>query len=151
VRDEGLSCRVKPNEAKWGQNYFDAKPVQEKPWSKKLWVYDLRTNLHFTLKTNPLKRADLEDFVKCHKPKNRHLRKPTWSADNPEGLWRAFDYDEIIRRDNANLDIFWLKDESLEDSENLPQPHVSAQTIADDLQTALEQFSAIAGAMDESS
>lgn len=122
---------------------------QEKPWTKKLWVYDLRTNMHFTLKTNPLKRADLDDFVKCYKPKNRHRRKRTWSEDNPEGRWRVFDYDEIIKRDKANLDIFWLKDKSLEDSEDLPEPDVLAQEIADDLQTALEQFSTIAGALDD--
>ncbi len=125
--------------------FFDAKPAQEKPWTKKLWVYDLRTNMHFTLKTNPLRRADLDDFVKCYKPKNRHRRKPTWSDDNPDGRWRAFDYDEIIKRDKANLDVFWLKDKSLEDSEDLPDPDVLAQEIADDLQTALDQFSAIAG------
>jgi type I restriction enzyme M protein len=124
--------------------FFDAKPAQEKPWTKKLWVYDLRTNMHFTLKTNPLRRADLDEFVKCYKPKNRHRRKPTWSDDNPDGRWRAFNYDEIIKRDKANLDIFWLKDKSLEDSEDLPDPDVLAQEIADDLQTALDQFSAIA-------
>jgi len=129
--------------------FFDAKPAQEKPWTKKLWVYDLRTNMHFTLKTDPLKRADLDDFVKCYKPKNRHRRQPTWSEDNPEGRWRAFAYDEIIKRDKANLDIFWLKDKSLEDSEDLPEPDVLAQEIADDLQTALEQFSTIAGDLRE--
>jgi len=129
--------------------FFDTKPAQEAAWTKKLWVYDLRTNMHFTLKTNPLKRADLDEFVKVYKPGKRHNRKPLWSEDNPDGRWRAYEYDEIIKRDKANLDIFWLRDNSLEDSEDLPEPDILAQEIADDLQTALDQFSAIAGELKE--
>ena len=107
-------------------------------------MYDLRTNMHFTLKTNPLRRADLDEFVACYNPDNRHERKQTWSEQNSEGRWRSFSYDAIVKRDKLNLDIFWLKDKSLEDSENLPEPDVLAQEITDDLQTALEQFSAVA-------
>lgn len=106
--------------------FFDRKPASETPWTKKLWIYDLRTNMHFTLKTNPLKRADLDEFVKCYNPTNRHERKPTWSEENPEGRWREYEYDDLISRDKASLDIFWLKDESLEDSENLPDPDIIA-------------------------
>ena len=124
--------------------FFDAKPGQEKAWTSKLWVYDLRTNMHFTLKTNPLKYDDLKEFVECYRPGKRHLRKPTWSESNPEGRWRSFDYDELMKRDKVNLDLFWLKDKTLEDSEDLPASDVLAQEIADDMQTALEQFSAIA-------
>jgi len=125
--------------------FFDAQPGQEKAWTSKLWVYDLRTNMHFTLKTNPLKREDLKDFVECYRPGKRHLRKPSWNAEKtPAGRWRVFDYDELVKRDKVNLDIFWLKDTSLEDSDDLPAPDVLAQEIADDLQTALEQFQAIA-------
>jgi type I restriction enzyme M protein len=125
--------------------FFDAKPAQEKPWTSKLWVYDLRTNMHFTLKTNPLRRADLDEFVECYRPQKRHQRKPTWSESDPEGRWRAFDYEELLKRDKVNLDIFWLKDKSLEESDDLPDPDVLAQEIADDLETALEQFQPIAG------
>jgi type I restriction enzyme M protein len=124
--------------------FFDARPAQAAPWTTRLWVYDLRTNMHFTLKTNPLKRAHLDEFVACCHPENRHDRKETWSETNPDGRWRSFAYDELQKRDKLNLDIFWLKDKSLEDSENLPEPDVLAREIADDLQTALEQFSAIA-------
>jgi type I restriction enzyme M protein len=124
--------------------FFDAKPAQEKPWTKKLWVYDLRTNMHFTLKTNPLQRSDLDEFVECYRPGKRHLRKPTWDAEkSPEGHWRSFDYDELSKRDKVNLDIFWLRDKSLEDSDDLPTPNVLAQEIVDDMQTALDQFSAV--------
>lgn len=131
--------------------YFENKPAQEKPWTKKLWVYDLRTNKHFTLKTSPLTRADLEEFVTLYKPEEpREKRRQDWSEDkNPNGRWRSFTYDEIIKRDKANLDIFWLKDDTLEDSENLPDPELLAQEIADDLQTALEQFTSIAAELRE--
>src|SRR4051812_42910619 len=85
------------------------------------------------------------EFVQCYRPDNRHTRKATWSDSKPEGRWRAFDYEELLKRDKVNLDLFWLKYKSLEDSDDLPDPDVLAQEIADDLQTALEQFQAIAG------
>jgi type I restriction enzyme M protein len=99
---------------------------------------------HFTLKTNPLKRDDLDEFVSLYNPANRHKRKPTFGDGSPEGRWRVYGYDELMARDKANLDIFWLKDESLADSENLPAPEVIAQEIVDDLESALEQFRLIA-------
>jgi type I restriction enzyme M protein len=98
---------------------------------------DLRTNRHFTLKTKPLQRADLDDFVACCNPQNRHDRRET-------ERFKVFSYDELIKRDKASLDIFWLRDESLEDSSNLPEPDVTASEIFEDLQAALEQFAQIA-------
>ena len=124
--------------------FFDARRAREQPWTTRLWVYDLRTNLHFTLKTNPLKRADLDDFVACYNPANRHRRRATWGEANPEGRWRSFEYEELVQRDKVNLDLFWLKDRGLEDAEDLPPPDVLAQEIADDLEAAREQFAAIA-------
>ena len=82
--------------------------------------------------------------MECYRPSKRHLRKPTLSETTPEGRWRSFDYEDLMKRDKVNLDIFWLRDKSLEDSDDLPTPDVLAQEIADDLQTALEQFTAIA-------
>ncbi|MBK7292256.1 MAG: SAM-dependent DNA methyltransferase [Holophagaceae bacterium] len=117
--------------------FFDRKPAQEKPWTKKLWIYDLRTNLHFTLKENTLKRSDLDDFVACYNPKSRTERKES-------ERFKAFTYEELTKRDKANLDIFWLKDDALEESANLPAPGIIAQEIMDDLAAALEQFAAIA-------
>ncbi|MCD6389643.1 MAG: SAM-dependent DNA methyltransferase [Desulfobulbaceae bacterium] len=128
--------------------FFDKKPASETPWTKKLWIYDLRTNMHFTLKTNPLKRENLDEFVQSYNPANHHDRTPTWSKDSPGGRWRAYDYDELVNRDKASLDIFWLRDESLEDSENLPEPGVIAAEIVEDLQAALEQFREIAEDLD---
>lgn len=91
-----------------------------------------------------MKLSDLDEFVKCYNPENRHERKPTWSEKTPDGRWRAFDYEELINRDKASLDIFWLKDESLEDSDNLPEPDVIASEIVEDLESSLEQFRLIA-------
>ena len=117
--------------------FFDRKPAQEKPWTQKLWIYDLRTNRHFTLKESTLKRTDLDDFVKCYNTKNRHERKES-------ARFKGFAYDELVKRDKVNLDIFWLKDDALEESANLPAPEIIAQEITDDLEAALEQFAAIA-------
>jgi type I restriction enzyme M protein len=116
--------------------FFDKKPASEKPWTDKLWIYDLRTNMHFTLKENPLRFEDLADFVKCYNADNRRDRKET-------ERFKAFSYDELMQRDKVSLDIFWLKDESIEDSANLPDPKVIAQDISENLQTALSQFNSI--------
>jgi type I restriction enzyme M protein len=124
--------------------FLEKKGASESPWTKKLWIYDLRTNKHFTLKTSPLRRDDLNEFVALYNAPNRNQRKATWSAENSNGRWRAYSYDELISRDKASLDIFWLKDDSLADSDNLPAPAVIAQEIVEDLQAALEQFKLIA-------
>jgi type I restriction enzyme M protein len=103
----------------------------------------IHAHRNFTLKTNQLSRTNLDEFVLCYNPANRHDRQPTWSDSNPQGRWRSFTYDELMRRDKVNLDIFWLRDESLEDSANLPDPDVLALEIMDDLKAALEQFAGI--------
>jgi type I restriction enzyme M protein len=130
--------------------FFDRKPASEIPWTEELWIYDLRTNKDFTLKQNPLSRADLDEFVACFHAENRHERAPTWSDMSPDGRWRSFTYDEIAARDKANLDIFWLRDEALEDVANLPEPDVIAQEIIDDLESALEQFRGIEEGLSDS-
>ena len=125
--------------------FFDRKPASPTPWTRTLWIYDLRTNVHFTLKTNPLKRPDLDEFVACYRAANRHDRQPTWSESNPRGRWRAYAYDDLIRRDKVNLDLFWLRDESLEDAAGLDDPDVIAAEIVEDLRAALEEFEAVLG------
>jgi type I restriction enzyme M protein len=122
--------------------FFDRKPASEKPWTDKLWIYDFRTNVHFTLKTNTLKYEGLLDFVKCYNPQNRHERKET-------ERFHVFTYEELMQRDKVNLDIFWLKDESLEDSANLPAPDILAHEIAENLESALDQFTAISQSLTE--
>ncbi|MEY2569016.1 MAG: type restriction enzyme protein [Actinomycetota bacterium] len=120
--------------------FFDRKPGSDTASTKELWIYDLRTNKHFTLKTNPLTRADLDDFVDCYRPGKRKSRKES-------DRFRRFTFDELVGRDKASLDIFWLRDESLEDSDNLPSPAVLAAEIVEDLQAALSEFAELADSL----
>lgn len=120
--------------------FFDKKPASDKIQTKEIWIYDFRTNIHFTLKQNPLTDEALDDFIKCYNPTNRYERKETWSEKNPEGRWRKFSYDEIAKRDKQSLDIFWLKDKSLTDLDNLPKPEILASEIIENLQSALDSF-----------
>jgi type I restriction enzyme M protein len=92
--------------------FFDARPASKTVQTKEVWVYDYRTNVHHTLKTNPMEEEHLADFVKCYNPENRHKRKETWSETNPDGRWRKFTYDEIIQREGTNLDFKWIKEET---------------------------------------
>jgi len=121
--------------------FFERKEASETPWTKDLWIYDLRTNQHFTLKTNPLATKDLEDFIKVYKSPTRARRKET-------ERFKKFSYKDIVARDKANLDIFWLKDESLEDTENLPPPAELAADIISSLETALEEFRGVEDALE---
>jgi len=91
-----------------------------------------------------LRYEDLEDFVSCYNPENRFNRKATWSPEKPEGRFRRYTYEEIVARDKTNLDIFWIKDKSLADLENLPDPDVLAGEIIEDVEAALERFREIA-------
>jgi hypothetical protein len=157
--------------------FFDRKPAQERPWTEKLWIYDLRTNKHFTLKENQLKRSDLDDFVACWfgltgeeasrlfsgeqrrdvaatlEQERRRDASATLSLNRfrrkETERFKSFAYEDLIKRDKVNLDIFWLKDESLEDSANLPPPDVIAAEIVEDLEAALEQFAEIAADLND--
>jgi type I restriction enzyme M protein len=122
--------------------FYDKRPASERPWTERLWIYDLRTNQHFTLKQNPLRRHHLDDFVTCYLPE-----KPRAERVETE-RFKPFSYDELIARDKANLDITWLRDESLEDTDNLPPPEVIAREIVEDLTAALAEFEAVATALE---
>ncbi len=100
--------------------FFDNHAAAKEPWTKEVWFYDYRTNVHHTLKKKPIRETDLEEFVNCYNSENRHKRKATWTEKrNPEGRWRKYTYKEIMSRDKISLDIFWLKDKSLADLDNL--------------------------------
>lgn len=122
--------------------FFDKKAASKDPCTSKIWIYDFRTNTHITLKENPLKFEHLADFIKCYNSENRHKRKET-------ERFKCFTYDEIMKRDKKNLDIFWLKDESLEDLDKLPEPNVLASELVEDLEDALEQLKEISGDLGE--
>lgn len=132
--------------------FFDNKPASKDPWTKEVWVYDYRTNVHHTLKKNPLKFDDLKDFIACYNPGNRFKREETYNATtNPDGRWRRFTYDEIINRDKTSLDITWLKDKSLADLDNLPDPDEIAADIIENLEAGLESFREIMGKLNRNS
>jgi type I restriction enzyme M protein len=135
--------------------FFERKEASEKPWTKDLWIYDLRTNQHFTLKTNPLANKDLDDFKAVYQG-----RRPAGPKSSPQATksadragppyqrqeterFKKFTYTEIVARDKANLDILWLKDDSLEDSDKLPPPAELAAEIVESLEAALEEFRAV--------
>jgi type I restriction enzyme M protein len=124
--------------------FFDKKPARPgHPWTDKLWVYDLRTNQHFTLKQSPLRRSHLDEFVESFRP--GRPRSERTESDR----WHSFTHDELTTRDKANLDLTWLKDDSLEDLDNLPAPVVIAREIIEDLTAALAEFEAVAAALED--
>lgn len=120
--------------------FFDKRPASAEMQTKEIWIYDLRTNIHFTLKQHPMSDADLVDFIQCYNPENRHCRTETWSEENPNGRFRRFPVKEILGRDKTSLDLFWTKDQSLADLDSLPAPDVLAVDIIENLQSALESF-----------
>ena len=125
--------------------FFDNRPASPDSQTSKVWYYDYRTNVHHTLKQKPLTYAHLEDFVACYHAANRGSREETWSEETPDGRWRAYSRDELLQRDKASLDVFWLKDASMTDLANLPEPDVLAAEIMENLRSALSSFEAVAG------
>ncbi|MGN5290259.1 SAM-dependent DNA methyltransferase [Aeromonas media] len=121
--------------------FFDNKTARKEPWTRDVWIYDYRTNIHHTLKRKPLRFEDLQDFIACYHPENRHDRQESWhETDNPEGRWRKYSLEQILSRDKTSLDIFWLKDNSLTDLENLPEPDELAEAIIDNIEAGLNSF-----------
>lgn len=146
------SRREKSALAGLARKYLDARDENREaspnPRTKEVWYYDYRTNVHHTLKKKPMRFEDLRDFITCFNPKNRHKRKETWDAGkDPEGRWRKYAYEEIIARDKTSLDIFWLKDKSLTDLDNLPEPDILAQEIIENLEAGLNSFREIVGSL----
>ena len=123
--------------------FFTKRAASKERQTKALWIYDLRTNKNFTLKKNRMTRVDLDEFIDCYCVGNRSARK---DAER----FKAFSYDELVVRDKTNLDIFWLKDDSLEDVDALPSPDIIASEIVENLRVAMEQFTEVAEELEES-
>ena len=118
--------------------FFDTAPAGERIVTEALWVYDLRTNQRFTLRERPLKRADLDDFVRAYGQKHRRHER------TESERFRRFSYEELAKRDKLNLDIFWPKDASATDPDSLPPPDEIAAEIVASLELALEKFRSVA-------
>lgn len=110
--------------------FFDNQPASPEPWTKEVWFYDYRTNIHHTLKRSPMRYEDLTDFITCYKPENIHARTQTWHEENnPDGRWRKYSYEELIARDK-----------SLTDLDNLPEPDELAEQIIENIEAGLASF-----------
>ena len=125
--------------------FFNNKPASKDPWTKEIWFYDYRTNVHHTPKKNPMRQEHLKEFIELYNGKNINKRNETWSSDpstgsGEEGRWRKYTYDKIVARDKTSLDIFWLKDKSLTDLDNLPDPDILANEIIENIESGLNSF-----------
>lgn len=123
--------------------FFDAAPKDGRTHTQGVWFYDLRTNKHFTLKTRTLSVADLQDFVACYHPDNRHQRTES-------ERFKFYPVADLLARDKASLDVFWLKDDSLDNLADLPPPDVLQQEIIDHLEAALAAFRDVAAGLPRS-
>lgn len=117
--------------------FFDNAPRDGKVHTRGIWFYDLRTNKHFTLKQRPLTYSDLEDFISCYHAKKRQETE----------RFKFYKYTDLIARDKASLDIFWLKDDSLDNLDNLPPPAILQQEIIEHLEAALQSFRDVAAGL----
>jgi len=120
--------------------FFDNAPKDGRVHTEGVWFYDLRTNKHFTLKTRQMMFDDLKDFVDCYHPENRHERKET-------ECFKYYRYEDLVARDKASLDIFWLKDDSLDNLDDLPPPYVLQLEIIEHLEAALLAFRDVAAGL----
>ena len=132
--------------------FFDNREASPDPWTKEVWYYDYRTNIHHTLKKKTMRYEDLADFIACYSPENRHDREETWDAEkNPECRWRRYTYEELVARDKTSLDVFWLKDKSLTDLDNLPEPDELAEEIIENLEAGLNSFREVLAGLQKAS
>lgn len=124
--------------------FFTNKKGAKDAWTKDIWIYDYRTNVHHTPKKNPMQQSHLEEFIELYNGNNIYKRKETYNEEtNPDGRWRKYDYKDIIARDKTSLDIFWLKDKSLTDLDNLPDPDILAAEIIENIESGLNSFKEI--------
>jgi type I restriction enzyme M protein len=129
--------------------FFDNRVAAPSHQTKEVWIYDYRTGIHHTLKKNPLKESDLDDFVKCYHPENRHRRKETYSAENPDGRWRKFTYKEIISRDKTSLDITWIKSGDSTDDYTLAELFGIIKEKSQAIVTAVDKLESLIGGIEE--
>ena len=123
--------------------YFDNRPSSPYPQTSTVWYYDYRTNVHHTPTQKPLTFGHFEDFVASYKPENRLVRQETWSEEAPDSRWRAYLREELLRRDKASLDVFWLKDAFMTDLDNQPELEVLADEIVENLRSVPASFEAV--------
>lgn len=134
--------------------FFEVKKDSDKPVTEEIWYYDYRTNIKHSPKRNPLRFENLQSFIELYKPNNRSDRKETWAETttglaSPEGRWRKYNYNEIVSSEKINLDITWLRDDSVINLDNLPEPEELANNIVENLRAGLESFEMVIKEMKE--
>lgn len=118
--------------------------------TKEIWFYDYRTGIKHTLATNPLQRHHLDDFVKCYNAENIAGRVETFDAEtNPNGRWRKFSIDEILKRDKTSLDITWIKLDSDGEDMTLAQLMDIIKAESDAISNAVSQLQALISNIEE--
>ena len=118
--------------------------------TKEIWFYDYRTGIKHTLATNPLQRHHLDDFVKCYNAGDIAGRVETFDAEtNPNGRWRKFSIDEILKRDKTSLDITWIKLNSDDEDLTLAQLMDIIKTESDTISAAVSQLQALISNIEE--
>jgi type I restriction enzyme M protein len=127
--------------------FFDRKKTGDSG-TKEIWFYDYRTNVHHTPKNNPIVTNSLVEFTDCYSFNDRKKRKETWSEKNPEGRWRKYSLKQLLERDKANFDIFWLKDNNTVQLTNIPEPDVIIDDIIENMENALESLRSIKDSLD---
>jgi type I restriction enzyme M protein len=129
--------------------FFDNQAAAPSHQTKEVWIYDYRTGIHHTLKRNPLRESDLDDFIKCYNPENRQVRMETYNTENPDGRWRKFSHREIITRDKTSLDITWIKSGDTADNYTLAELLDVIKEKSAAIAMAVENLEQIIGEVDE--
>lgn len=118
----------------------------EKENTQQVWVYDLRTNMPSFGKRTPLTRSHFAEFEHCYGEEANGGAERVDQGE--EGRWRCFSRDLIAER-GENLDISWLRDESLQSADDLPEPEVIAAAILEKLRVAMEEMEALSALLEE--
>ncbi len=118
--------------------------------TKDIWFYDYRTGIKHTLATNPMQRHHLDDFVECYKSDKLSSRKETYNAEtNPNGRWRKYSCDEILKRDKTSLDITWIKQSDDDNDYTLAELMSTIQEKSDNISKAVAELQKLMANIEE--
>lgn len=118
--------------------------------TKDIWFFDYRTGVKHTLATNPMLRHHLDEFVECYKADNINARTETYNAEtNPNGRWRKYDVDEVMKRDKTSLDISWIKLNDDDNDMSLAELMTNIQEKSDNISKAVAELQKLLANIEE--
>ena len=118
--------------------------------TKDIWFFDYRTGVKHTLATNPMLRHHLDEFVECYKADNINARTETYNAEtNPNGRWRKYDVDEVMKRDKTSLDISWIKLNDDDNDMSLAELMSNIQEKSDNISKAVAELQKLLANIEE--